>query len=45
MAELGGYGVRTLAAAGLLDEHAPGPVDRADALFHSPVAPWCSTWF
>lgn len=44
-AYLGGYGVRTLAAAGLLDEHAPGAVDRADAMFRSPVTPWCSTWF
>lgn len=44
-AYLGGYGVRTLAAAGLLDEHSPGAVARADAMFRSAVTPWCSTWF
>lgn len=42
---LGGYGVRTLAAAGLLDEHSTGAVARADAMFRSAVTPWCSTWF
>ncbi|MGH4023045.1 MAG: GNAT family N-acetyltransferase [Pseudonocardiaceae bacterium] len=42
---LGGYGVRTLAAAGLVDEHSPRAVARADAMFRSPVTPWCSTWF
>lgn len=44
-AYLGGYRVRTLAAAGLIDEHTPGAVERADAMFGSPVTPWCSTWF
>lgn len=44
-AYLGGYSIRTLAAAGLLDEHSSGAVARADAMFHSPVSPWCSTWF
>jgi predicted acetyltransferase len=44
-AYLGGTGVRTLAAAGLVDEHTPGAVARADAMFRSPVTPWCSTWF
>ncbi|MFN2496512.1 MAG: GNAT family N-acetyltransferase [Pseudonocardiaceae bacterium] len=44
-AYLGGYGVRTLAAAGLVDEHSPSAVARADAMFRSPVTPWCSTWF
>jgi predicted acetyltransferase len=42
---LGGHGLRTLAAAGLVDEHANGAVDRADMLFRWPVAPWCSHWF
>jgi predicted acetyltransferase len=42
---LGGYGVRTLAAAGLIDEHSAGAVARADAMFRSAVMPWCSTWF
>lgn len=44
-AYLGGYGVRTLAAAGLVDEHSTGAVSTADAMFRSPVTPWCSTWF
>jgi predicted acetyltransferase len=44
-AYLGGYGLRTLAAAGLVDEHATGAVARADAMFRSPITPWCSTWF
>ncbi|MGH3770958.1 MAG: GNAT family N-acetyltransferase [Pseudonocardiaceae bacterium] len=44
-AYLGGYSVRTLAAAGLIDEHSTSAVARADAMFRSPVTPWCSTWF
>lgn len=42
---LGGYPVRTLAAAGLVDEHSTGAVAKADAMFRSPITPWCSTWF
>jgi predicted acetyltransferase len=42
---LGGYPLRTLALAGLVDEHSAGAVDRADAMFRSAVAPWCSGWF
>jgi predicted acetyltransferase len=42
---LGGYPVRTLAAAGLVDEESAGSVSRADALFRSAVTPWCSTSF
>jgi predicted acetyltransferase len=42
---LGGYGVRMLAAAGLVDEHSTNAVTRADAMFRSPITPWCSTWF
>ena len=42
---LGGYGLRTLAAAGLIDEHSTSAVAKADAMFRSPVTPWCSTWF
>jgi predicted acetyltransferase len=42
---LGGYGLRRLAAAGLVDEASPGAVTRADAMFRSSVTPWCSTWF
>ena len=42
---LGGYPVRTLAAAGLVDEHAPGAVTRATRMFAGDRAPWCTTWF
>lgn len=44
-AYLGGYPLRTLAAAGLVAEHTAGAVDRADGMLRWPVAPWCSTWF
>jgi hypothetical protein len=37
--------VRTLAAAGLVEEHTKGAVAQADVMFRAPVAPWCSTWF
>lgn len=42
---LGGHAVRTLAAAGLVEEHTKGAVAQADAMFRAPVTPWCSTWF
>jgi predicted acetyltransferase len=42
---LGGFSLRTLAWAGLVDEHRAGALATADALFRSPVTPWCSTWF
>lgn len=42
---LGGASLRQLADAGLAEEHTPGALDRADALFRSTVAPWCHTWF
>lgn len=42
---LGGRSLRTLAVAGLADEHRPGTVDRADAAFRSTVTPWSATWF
>jgi predicted acetyltransferase len=42
---LGGYHLRTLAAAGLVEEHSTNAVARADAMFGSPITPWCSTWF
>ena len=42
---LGGYGLHTLAAAGLVDEHTAGAVGRADRMFRADRAPWCSTWF
>jgi predicted acetyltransferase len=42
---LGGHGVHTLAAAGLVDEHSPDAVGRADRMFRADRAPWCTTWF
>jgi len=42
---LGGYPVRTLAAAGLVDEHSVHAVARATRMFTGDRAPWCSTWF
>ena len=42
---LGGPRVAMLHAAGWLDEHTPGSVAVADALFAGPVVPWCNTWF
>jgi predicted acetyltransferase len=44
-AYLGGARLATLHAGGWLDEHTPGSVARADALFAGSVAPWCNTWF
>ena len=42
---LGGVRLGTLRAAGLIDEHRPRAVDRGEAMFHSPVVPWCNTGF
>ena len=42
---LGGPRVAMLHAAGWLDEHTPGSVAAADALFAGSVEPWCNTWF
>lgn len=42
---LGGIGVRQLADAGDIEELTDGAVDRADALFRSPRAPWCPEIF
>jgi predicted acetyltransferase len=44
-AYLGGVRFGTLHAAGWLDEHTPGSVARADAVFAGTVAPWCNTLF
>ena len=41
----GGVTATTLAAAGRLEECTPGALTRADAMFRTPRAPWCSTWF
>jgi predicted acetyltransferase len=37
--------LRTLAAAGHLDVHAPAALATADALLRWPITPFCSTWF
>lgn len=42
---LGGVTARQLADAGMIEELSPGAVDRADALFRSPRAPWCPEIF
>jgi predicted acetyltransferase len=44
-AYLGGVRFTTLAAAGRLTEHTPGALRRADQLFASDPAPWCTTSF
>lgn len=44
-AYLGGHPLRTLADAGLVDEHRSGALATADALLRSPTAPWCATNF
>ena len=42
---LGGNRFATLAAASLVEECAPGALARADAMFGTPVAPWCQVQF
>jgi predicted acetyltransferase len=42
---MGGWSVQTLASAGWVDEHRAGAVATADAMLHSSLTPWCSTWF
>jgi predicted acetyltransferase len=42
---LGGRSLTTLAAAGLARERRAGALAVADAMFRSPVAPWCATLF
>jgi predicted acetyltransferase len=42
---LGGAELGALATAGLIEEHAPGALDRAARLFAWPTSPWCSTFF
>jgi predicted acetyltransferase len=44
-AYLGGHTLGTLAAAGRLDVHDAAALATADAMFRSPVVPWCTTWF
>jgi predicted acetyltransferase len=42
---LGGHTLHELAGAGLVDVHDAKACAIADAMFRSPVAPWCNTWF
>ncbi len=42
---LGGVSLRALATAGRATEERAGALDRADTMFRSNLAPWCSTWF
>jgi predicted acetyltransferase len=42
---LGGVAARTLELSGRLFERRSGAVTVADAMFRSPRAPWCTTWF
>jgi predicted acetyltransferase len=42
---LGGTELRPMAAAGHLQEEAPGALDRAAQMFAWPSSPWCSTFF
>ena len=42
---LGGTSWSTFAAAGLVDEHAPGAVARADAMFTTSPLPATTSWF
>ena len=44
-AYLGGYTLADLARGGRVDERRPGALATADAMFRSPVAPWCVTHF
>jgi len=44
-AYLGGFSFGHLAEAGLVEELAPGAVDRADGLFGTMRAPWCPQVF
>jgi predicted acetyltransferase len=44
-AYLGGTRLRALASAGFVDEHTPGALTLADAMFSSAVAPWCAEVF
>jgi predicted acetyltransferase len=42
---LGGMSWHALHRAGRVDEQRNGAVTRAEAMFRSAPAPWCSTWF
>ena len=42
---LGGVSLHTLHAAGRIVEERSGSLARAERMFHSEIAPWCSTFF
>jgi len=42
---LGGVSAHVLQAAGRLEADTPRALERAERLFHWPIAPWCSTFF
>jgi predicted acetyltransferase len=44
-AYLGGFSLRGRSVAGGVDELTPGALRRADAMFATPLAPWCATGF
>jgi predicted acetyltransferase len=44
-AYLGGTSLAEMATGGGVTEHVPGALARADRLFTTARAPWCSTWF
>jgi predicted acetyltransferase len=44
-AYLGGYSLHGQAIAGRIDELSSGALRRADAMFATPIAPWCATGF
>jgi predicted acetyltransferase len=44
-AYLGGFSLTGQRAAGLVEEVQPGALVRADAMFATPMAPWCGTDF
>jgi len=42
---LGGTRLHSFAYAGRIEEHRPGALAEADAMFSSYLPPWCNTWF
>jgi predicted acetyltransferase len=44
-AYLGGFSLRQRSLGSTVDELNPGALDRADAMFATPLAPWCATGF
>jgi hypothetical protein len=44
-AYLGGFSLRQRSLGSTVEELTPGALDRADAMFATPLAPWCATGF